>query len=118
MMTTQRKENVKPVTGNVRWIRPLIPGKQLGRIAITNANGQGEEYDLGFFLDNDGCIVGIGLAKDDDTVYAIDTAAGFGWECDCADCQFRHRECKHIKAVRVALTKSGQLPPSPQRQQI
>jgi hypothetical protein len=115
-MTTKQRQ-VKPVTGTVRWIRPLIQGKQLGRIGITNANGKNEEYDVAFFTDNDGAIVGVGLAKDDDTVYAIDTTAGFGWVCDCPDATFNSRECKHCKAVRAALTKSGQLPPAPQRQE-
>ena len=85
----QRKEQVKPVTGSVHWLRPLVLGKTLGRIAITNANHETTEYDLGAFTDKNGAIQGFGLAKDDDEVYAIDTTAGFGWVCDCADCQFK-----------------------------
>ena len=113
----RRQEQVKPVTGSVRWLRPLILGKTLGRIAITNANHETTEYDLGAFTDKDGAIQGFGLAKDDDEVYAIDTTAGFGWVCDCADCQFRNRECKHIKAVRAALAHAGITVPTPKRQQ-
>jgi hypothetical protein len=109
----RRKEQPKPVTGSVRWLRPLVIGKTLGRIAITNANNETTEYDIGAFTDNDGALQGFGLAKDDDEVYSIDTTAGFGWTCDCADCQFRSRECKHIKAVRAALAKAGITVPAP-----
>ena len=115
--TPRRKEQAKPVTGSVRWLHPLIIGKQLGRISITNANNQTTDYDLGAFTDKDGVIQGFGLAKDDDEVYAIDTANSFGWVCDCADCQFRNRECKHIKAVRAALAHAGITVPAPKRQQ-
>ena len=45
--TLRRKEQVKPVTGKVRWLRPLVFGKTLGRIAITNANNETIEYDIG-----------------------------------------------------------------------
>lgn len=118
MMTMKRrKENLKPVSGTVRWLRPLIVGKQLGRISITNANGNTTEYDLGAFLDNDGTIHGFGLAKDDDEVYAIDVTPGYGWQCDCPDAQFRGRECKHCKAVRAALKQVGIEVATPKRQQ-
>jgi len=43
----RRKEQAKPVTGKVRWLRPLIFGKTLGRIAITNANSETTEYERG-----------------------------------------------------------------------
>jgi hypothetical protein len=89
----------------------------LGRIALTNANNEITEYDIGAFTDNDGAIQGFGLAKDDDEVYSIDTASGFGWVCDCADCQFRNRECKHIKAVRTALAHAGIAVPAPKHQE-
>jgi hypothetical protein len=112
-----RQEQAKPVTGSVRWLRPLVLGKTLGRIAITNANHETTEYDIGAFTDRDGIVQGFGLAKDDDEVYAIDTTAGFGWVCDCADCQFRNRECKHIKAVRAALAHAGITVPAPKRQE-
>ena len=113
----RRKEQVKPVAGKVRWLRPLILGKSLGRIAITNANNETTEYDLGAFTDKNGAIQGFGLAKDDDEVYSIDTTTGVGWVCACADCQFRNRECKHIKAVRAALAQAGIAVPAPKRQQ-
>lgn len=115
--TPRRKEQVKPVTGSVRWLRPLVIGKQSGRISITNANNQTTEYDLGAFTDKDGAIRGFGLAKNDDEVYAIDTTGGFGWVCDCADCQFRNRECKHIKAVHAALAHAGITIPAHKRPQ-
>ena len=64
MAKMQRKrENVKPVTGTVRWLRPLIIGKSLGRLSITNANGLETEYDIGAFTDKDGNIQGFGLAR-------------------------------------------------------
>lgn len=103
---TRRGEQVKPVAGKVRWLRPLIVGKTLGRLAITNASGLTTEYDIGAHLDGER-IVGFGLAKDDDEVYAIDASQSYGWTCDCGDCQFRARECKHIKAVRAALASAG-----------
>ena len=111
----RRKEQVKPVTGRVRWLRPLILGKTLGRIAITNANNETTEYDIGAFTSKDGALQGFGLAKNDDEVYSIDATSGFGWVCDCADCQFRNRECKHIKAVRAALAHAGIAVPAPKR---
>ena len=113
----RRKEQVKPVTGKVRWLRPLVLGKTLGRIAITNANHETTEYDIGAFTETGGAIQGFGLAKDDDEIYSIDTTAGFGWVCDCADYQFRNRECKHIKAIRAALAQAGITVPALKRQQ-
>jgi hypothetical protein len=113
----RHNEQVKPVTGTVRWLKPLIVGKTLGRLSITNANGKTEEYDIHAFIDGDGVVQGYGLAKDDDEIHSIDVTAGFGWTCDCPDHQFRNRECKHIKAVRAALAKCGQMPAAPQRQQ-
>jgi hypothetical protein len=115
--TLRRKEQAKPVTGSVRWLRPLVLGKTLGRISITNANHETTEYDIGAFTDNDGALQGFGLAKDDDEVYSIDTTTGFGWTCDCADCQFRNRECKHIKAVRAAHAHAGITVPALKRQE-
>lgn len=118
----RRTERVKPVGGSVRWLRPLIAGKTLGRIRITNAEGKGTEYDLDAFTDAAGRIIGYGLAKDDDDIHAIDVVASTGWTCDCPDCQFRNRECKHIKALRAALAEAGLgadvpvTPPAPSRE--
>ena len=95
---------------------PLSPSSSL-RMSFcdTNANNETTEYDIGAFTDNDGAIQGFGLAKDDDEVYAIDTTARFGWTCDCADCQFRNGECRHIKAVLAALAHAGITVPAPKR---
>ncbi len=117
MNATRRKENVKPVSGTVRWLRPLIIGKQLGRISITNVNGLETEYDIDAFTDSDGAIQGFGLAKDDDEIRAIDVTGWYGWTCDCPDYQYRNRECKHCKAVRAALAQAGISVPQPKRQE-
>lgn len=116
--TTRRKEQLKPVTGTVRWLRPLIVGKQLGRISITNANGLATEYDIDAFTNGDGEIQGFGLAKDNDEIYAVDVTLGYGWQCDCADAQFRNRECKHVRGLRVALASARVVIPAPQRQHV
>ncbi len=105
--TTRTNETPKPVTGTVRWLRPLIHGKQLGRLAIGNANGKVEEYDVGYLAGADGQPTGLGLAKDDDQVYAIEPTIGGGQRCSCNDCQYRNRECKHIRAARAALVRAG-----------
>lgn len=54
MMTTskRRKENRKPVSGTVRWLRPLIVGKQLGRLSIINARSA-RTYRAGQPLDGE-----------------------------------------------------------------
>jgi hypothetical protein len=114
---TRRTENVKAVAGTVRWLRPLIVGQQLGRLAITNANGQTTEYDVTAHQDGER-ITGFGLAKDNGEMYSIDAGRWYGWTCDCGDFQFRNRECKHIKAVRSALAAAGitiPMTPAPQR---
>ncbi len=107
--------NDKPVTGTVRWLRPLVIGGQLGRFAITVETTKGTvttEYDVQAFLDGER-VVGFGLAKDDDEVHTVDVSQWFGWTCDCADCQFRNRACKHIRGLRAALTHAGIAIPKP-----
>jgi hypothetical protein len=111
---TRKQENVKPITGSVRWLRPLVLGKTLGRLAITNASGVVTEYDVHAFLDGDR-LTGFGLAKNDDAIYCIDVSGSWGWTCDCADCQFRSRECKHIRGLRAALAHAGINVPVPPR---
>jgi hypothetical protein len=62
--------------------------------------------------DPDGETVGFRMMKLTDyiadyMIYDIDIASAFGWICDCPDCQFRNRECKHIRSLRAALTQNG-----------
>ena len=96
-----RRERVKPVAGNCRWVRRLTLPDGLGRIDI---NGAG--YDVEAVLDG-GRVVGLRLVKDDDTAYHVDTS-GADWTCDCPDAVYRDRQCKHSKSLRAALAAAGQ----------
>jgi len=112
MATTTRtaRKSLPPATGKVRWLnRPSGP-TLFGRFVVSVETKRGTveaEYDIAAVTDKDGKVIGLGLAKDDDTIYHIDISQPWGWTCDCGDCQFRNRECKHIRAARVALTVAG-----------
>ena len=113
-----RTRNVKPVSGTVRWLQQW--SGRWGRISITNQNGQVKEYDLASRTDEDGNLVGYGLATDDDTIYDID-ARGKYWQCDCPDATYQNRECKHCKAVRAAMQKvepANKPEPQPNRYEV
>jgi hypothetical protein len=71
-------------------------------LTIHSPTGQGL-YWLGAITDA-GKIVGLQLRKfGTGELYRI-TFGGARWECDCPDCTYRQRDCKHLIAVRDALT--------------
>jgi hypothetical protein len=50
------------------------------------------------------------LTRDDGTKYHphFDATTGEYW-CDCADHQYRHRVCKHLKRALGVLERSGEI---------
>jgi hypothetical protein len=46
------------------------------------------------------------LEKLDGPTYDIDATAP-EWRCDCPDATYRNRECKHVKALRAALSAAA-----------
>jgi hypothetical protein len=72
--------------------------------------------------DPDGETVGFRMMKLTDyiidrKVYDIDITPGYGWPCDCPDALYQNRECKHVRALRAALTQNGITIAAPKRQQ-
>jgi hypothetical protein len=113
---SRRKENVKAVSGSVKWIKRPSGPTHFGRFAITSNTQRGpvvNEYDVAAFTDDAGRITGFGLAKDSDEVYAVDFSQWYGPTCTCGDCEYRNWECKHIKAVRAAMHEAGITIPAP-----
>jgi hypothetical protein len=123
-MNLQRKARkpLPPATGKVRWLKQPTMEHFYGRflIAVQTQRGIVEtEYDIAAVKDEEGRIVGLGLAKDDDTIYHIDISQPYGWSCDCASEAFGSRQpgtCKHCQAARQALVACGITLPKPQRQ--
>jgi hypothetical protein len=102
------RPRVKPA---VAWRRPvvwpcvLIPGGQQGEVEID-----GTPYavcGLSTPFDEDEPHVtyyGLRLVKPDGTAYDIDFTH---MTCDCPDCTFRARDCKHILATADVLVAFG-----------
>jgi len=113
---TKTRKPALPVTGSVKWIKRPHGPTLFGRFAITSVTRRGpvvSEYDVAAFLDTEGRITGFGLAKDDDEVYAVDFSQWYGPTCTCGDCEYRARECKHVKACRCAMHAAGITIPAP-----
>jgi hypothetical protein len=109
--STRTREQVKAVSGSVRWVKKMVLPHGLGRLAITSITTRGPvttEYDVGAHLDERGKVVGYRLVKDDDEAHDIDTS-GQDWLCSCADAVYRSRACKHVKALQVALPRCSVL---------
>jgi len=110
--TRNARKSLPPATGKVRWInRPTGP-TLYGRFAVAAETKRGTveaEYDIAAVTDKDGKVVGLGLAKDDDTIYHIDISQPWGWTCDCPDGNFNRTAgtCKHCRAARQALAVAG-----------
>lgn len=101
-----RKTTTKPVSGSCKWIKRMVLPLGLGRLSITSNTSRGPvtaEYDVGAHL-TEGKVTGYRLVKDDDEGYDVD-ATGKDWHCTCADSTYRQRECKHVKALRAALSR-------------
>jgi hypothetical protein len=125
---TKTRKQARETHGSCRIIPacnlPLPQALDAGEALLTIAPERGAptNYTVQRLADDDGRALGFRLTRLTDyivdrKVYDIDVCQGFGWTCDCPDAQFRSRECKHVRALRAALAKCGQLPPAPQRQQ-
>ncbi len=112
----RKPRQVKPVSGSVRWIKRLVLPLGVGRLAITNANGEETEYDVAAHLDPDDRVIGFRLVKDDDEGYDLFTDSD-RWTCSCPHYEFHGdkdpKGCKHAASLRAALQAIGQLPPAP-----
>lgn len=109
MKSTKNAEQVKPVTGSVRWVKKMVLPHGLGRLAITSITSRGPvvaEYDVGAHLDHQGKVTGYRLVKDDDEAYDLPADLS---SCTCADATYRERECKHLLALKAALPKCSVL---------
>jgi hypothetical protein len=91
-------------------------------LSIIPEHGEPTNYLVQRLADPDGQTVGFRLLRlaayiVDRKLYDIDVTGGFGLRCDCPDCEFRSRECKHIRSLRAALAAAGITIPAPKRQQ-
>jgi hypothetical protein len=99
LLNRQPPRKAKPVSGTCRWVRP-IGAAGTGVLAITEVC-----YSI-TILKSRGRTVGYRLEKLDGTVYDVN-AEGEPWTCDCPDATYRERECKHVKALRAALSRTA-----------
>jgi hypothetical protein len=74
-------------------------GVEVGVLRIEPAGGVAEEYTVTATRNPMGDVSGVRLTKPDLTQYHVDLEQH---SCDCPDCQYRSRECKHHKAVVAA----------------
>jgi hypothetical protein len=75
-------------------------------LTLCGPTGQ-KLYWVGAIVDA-GHIVGLTLrAFGTGTLYRV-TFDGVTWECDCPDCTYRERHCKHVVALHDALTRQPQ----------
>jgi hypothetical protein len=109
--SARRPRTVRPVGGLVRWLKPLVLPLGIGRLAITNAAGALEEYDVGAHVDG-GRITGFRLVRDNDEGHDVYVLAP-RWSCSCPHFTFHgHADpkgCKHAAALRAALAAAGLL---------
>jgi hypothetical protein len=73
-------------------------------LEITDAAGELTPYWCGAIAEADGRIVGVRLQKFGTGEKYHVTFDGQSWECDCPDCTYRNRDCKHLVALHHALT--------------
>src|SRR5438105_28160 len=74
-------------------------------LTIVSPTGAGL-YWLGAILDQ-GRVVGLTLRKfQSGELYRV-TFDGQSWECDCPDCCYRQRDCKHLIALHQVLTAAA-----------
>jgi hypothetical protein len=98
--------------------------KATGTLTLTQALESGDalltlhtdsgvtNYTVMRLSDPDGETIGYRLMKltqfiVDRKVYDIDITPGYCWQCDCPDALYQNRECKHVRALRAALTQNG-----------
>lgn len=96
-MCTACRKPTRPVTGSCRWIlsdtaERLALGLPAG-LTITTATGTAlyfvTRHETGYRVEKDG-----GDTHDLD----LDLTT-----CTCADCTYRQRACRHLKALKAAL---------------
>lgn len=101
-----------PVRGACRWLHtPILPADLppnglpglLWIEAQTQRGRVGECYMLTPIAEA-GRLLGWRLTKSDGTCYDVDGVHG---SCDCPDSQFRHRPCKHCRALAAGLRAIG-----------
>jgi len=103
--TTARKS--KPGTLTCRCLRrPMPPCESTpgGWPGLLEINGA--QYGVMYHTQQDGQISGLRLVKIGETL-PYDISAG--GECDCADCVYRQRECKHMAAVALLIERGDLL---------
>ncbi len=110
--TRNARKPLPPAAGKVRWIKRPSGPTLYGRFVVSVETKRGTvetEYDIAAVLDKAGTVIGLGLAKDDDTIYHIDISQPWGWTCDCPDGSFNRTvgTCKHCRAARQALAVAG-----------
>jgi hypothetical protein len=93
----------------------LLPDGQPGVLTITAPTRRGPvsaDYTVSVHFDDRGHEVGYQLVhQGNHNVYDISTEWGLDqWECDCGDCLFRSRLCKHSRGLQQALRAVGLLP--------
>jgi hypothetical protein len=92
---TRTRKPLKPVTVTCRWLPDEVTGQP--RLEINGRAYELVELAGGFRLfswDGPGSEI---------KVYDICTTEPWGWTCDCPDCTYRQRECKHLRALKAAL---------------
>jgi hypothetical protein len=107
-----RKLNRKPipaaevtgrlVTGAGTTLADLLAGVAVLDVSAPTGS---TSYWCGVIAEADGHVVGFTLTKFNSGQRYQVTFDGETWECDCPDCTFRERTCKHVLALHSALTK-------------
>jgi hypothetical protein len=125
---TRTRKPARETHGTCRLIPachlPLSAALDAGEamLSIIPEHGEPTNYTVLRLSDPDGRPVGFRLTRlaafiVDRKLYDIDVTPGYGWQCDCPDAQFRSRECKHVHALRAALTRAGITIAAPKRQE-
>src|SRR5262249_46215949 len=96
-------------TGKCRWVTPYENGK--GYLAIPANDGAMIDYAVTELHPDPCCAMRAWELENiiDGKIYHVhEPATGQPFMCDCPDCTYRQRECKHAKALRAALKAIGQ----------
>ncbi len=106
-----------PVAADCRWLHtPVLPCSLApqglpGLVWVESQTERGPVADCYLVTANieRGQLMGWRFVNSSGKVYDIDDVHG---ACDCPDSQFRHRECKHVKAVQAMPSASLAPPPA------
>ena len=107
--TKSAHRNVCYITWN--GYASLAAALEAGDALLTVHNGNCTNYTVRRLTDQDGETIGYQLTKLTDyivdrKVYDIEVT-GNGMRCNCPDATFKRHECKHVRALRAALTRHG-----------